>query len=163
MTVCVLTAWACLRTCPNMGASLPAHQCVEMSRPGTLTCTWHALISPLSTPVDGAAYYIYMLPFVPERCKDNGASQRKSLKNVFMYRAEVVGLYRNTHVAVLKLKLKLKLIYDRRSVGQSILVSGSHLEPMTRFLFSVWLLWVSWCVAPSLTRGRVCNLLYNSF
>jgi hypothetical protein len=36
-----------------------------------------------------------------------------------------------------KLKLKFKLIYDRRSVGQSILVSGSHLEPMTRFLFSV--------------------------
>jgi hypothetical protein len=34
-------------------------------------------------------------------------------------------------------KLKLKLIYDRRSVGQSVLVSGSHLEPMTRFLFSV--------------------------
>jgi hypothetical protein len=33
--------------------------------------------------------------------------------------------------------LKLKLIYDRRSVGQSVLVSGSHLEPMTRFLFSV--------------------------
>jgi hypothetical protein len=30
---------------------------------------------------------------------------------------------------------------------------------MTRFLFSVWRLRVSWCVAPSLTRGRVCNLL----
>jgi hypothetical protein len=56
-------------------------------------------------------------------------------------------------------KLKLKLIYDRRSVGQSVLVSGSHLEPMTIFLFSVWRLRVSWCVAPSLTRGRVCNLL----
>jgi hypothetical protein len=38
-------------------------------------------------------------------------------------------------------------------------VSGSHLEPMTRFLFSVWWLRVSWCVAPSLTRGWVCNLL----
>jgi hypothetical protein len=31
--------------------------------------------------------------------------------------------------------LKLKLIYDRRSVGQSVLVSGSHLEPMTDFCF----------------------------
>jgi hypothetical protein len=31
--------------------------------------------------------------------------------------------------------LKLKLIYDRRSVGQSVLMLGSHLEPMTRFLF----------------------------
>jgi hypothetical protein len=55
-------------------------------------------------------------------------------------------------------RFKFKLIYDRRSVGQSILLSGSHLEPMTRFLFSVWWLRVSWCGAPSLTRGWVCNL-----
>jgi hypothetical protein len=33
-------------------------------------------------------------------------------------------------------ELKLKLIYDRQSVGQSVLVSDPHLEPMTRFLFS---------------------------
>jgi hypothetical protein len=31
--------------------------------------------------------------------------------------------------------LKLKLIYDRQSVGQPVLVSGSHLEPMTRFFY----------------------------
>jgi hypothetical protein len=30
---------------------------------------------------------------------------------------------------------------------------------MTRSLFSVWQLWVSWNGAPSLARGRVCNLL----
>jgi hypothetical protein len=34
---------------------------------------------------------------------------------------------------------------------------------MTRFLFPVWRLRVSRCGAPSLTRGRVCNLLYSSF
>jgi hypothetical protein len=34
-------------------------------------------------------------------------------------------------------KLKLKLMYDRLSVGQSILVSGAHLRPVTNFsLFS---------------------------
>jgi hypothetical protein len=33
--------------------------------------------------------------------------------------------------------IRLKLIYNRRSVGYSVLVSGSHLETMTRFLFSV--------------------------
>jgi hypothetical protein len=33
---------------------------------------------------------------------------------------------------------KLMLIYYKRSVGQSILVSGSHLESMTRFLFSAF-------------------------
>jgi hypothetical protein len=57
----------------------------------------------------------------------------------------------------------MKLIYGRRSVGQSVLVSGSHMEPVTKFLFSVWRLRFSWCGAPSLTRGQVCNLLYNCF
>jgi hypothetical protein len=56
-------------------------------------------------------------------------------------------------------RLKLKLSCGWQSVGQSVLVTGSHLEPTTRFLFSVWRLRVSWCVAPSLTRGWVCNLL----
>jgi hypothetical protein len=57
------------------------------------------------------------------------------------------------------LQLKLKLIYDRRSVGQSDLVSGSHLELMTRYLFSVWRLRVFCCGAPSLKREWDCNLL----
>jgi hypothetical protein len=48
---------------------------------------------------------------------------------------------------------------DRLSVGECVLVSGCHLELMTRFFFSVWQLWVSWCWAPSLTRAWVCNLL----
>jgi hypothetical protein len=52
-----------------------------------------------------------------------------------------------------------KLIYNRRSVWQSVLVTGSHLESTTRYLFSVWQLRVSWFGAPSLTRRWVCNLL----
>jgi hypothetical protein len=36
---------------------------------------------------------------------------------------------------------------------------GAH----DQIFFSVWRLRVSWCEAPSLTRGRVCNLLYNCF
>jgi hypothetical protein len=35
------------------------------------------------------------------------------------------------------MKLKLKLNYDRLSVGQSVLVSGTHLEPATNFSFSL--------------------------
>jgi hypothetical protein len=58
---------------------------------------------------------------------------------------------------------KLELSYDLRSVGQSFLVPGSHLEPMIRFLFSVWQLLVSCCGAPSLTRGCVCNLVVQLF
>jgi hypothetical protein len=35
------------------------------------------------------------------------------------------------------MKLKLKLICDRQSVGQSVLVSGTHLGPVTDFSFSL--------------------------
>jgi hypothetical protein len=33
--------------------------------------------------------------------------------------------------------LQLQLIYDRQSVGQSVLVSGAHLGPVTNFSFSL--------------------------
>jgi hypothetical protein len=36
-----------------------------------------------------------------------------------------------------QLKLKLKLICDRTSVGQSVLVSGTYLGPTTNFSFSL--------------------------
>jgi hypothetical protein len=46
-------------------------------------------------------------------------------------------------------------------------VSGTHLEPTTNFSFSSKIsfrqLWVYYFVAPSLTKGRACNLLYNCF
>jgi hypothetical protein len=32
---------------------------------------------------------------------------------------------------------KKKLIYDRQSVGQSVLVSGAHLGPVTNFSFAM--------------------------
>jgi hypothetical protein len=34
-------------------------------------------------------------------------------------------------------QMQLQLIYDRQSVGQSVLVSGTHLGPMTNFSFSL--------------------------
>jgi hypothetical protein len=34
-------------------------------------------------------------------------------------------------------KLELKLNYDRHSVGQFVLVSGTHLGPVTNFSFSL--------------------------
>jgi hypothetical protein len=47
----------------------------------------------------------------------------------------------NTHCrqkqTVIWLKLKLNLIYDRQSVGQSVLVSGTHLGLATNFYFSL--------------------------
>jgi hypothetical protein len=68
----------------------------------------------------------------------------------------------------LKLKLKLKLIYDRQSVGQSVLVSGarpSGTSDQIVLLLKISFRQLRLCyfVAPSLTRGRVCTLLYNCF
>jgi hypothetical protein len=50
---------------------------------------------------------------------------------------------------------------------QSVLVSGAHLGPVTNFSFAMKFPFrhLRFCkfVAPSLTRGRVCKLLYNYF
>jgi hypothetical protein len=61
-----------------------------------------------------------------------------------------------------QLSPKSKLYYDRRSVGQSVLVSGTHLGHSTNFspsFFNYFFrqLLVCWSETPSLTRGRVCN------
>jgi hypothetical protein len=57
---------------------------------------------------------------------------------------------------------KSKLYYDLQSVGESILLSGTHLGPATNFSILSLVIFrqlrVCWCGAPSLTRGRVCNL-----
>jgi hypothetical protein len=54
---------------------------------------------------------------------------------------------------------KIKLFYRSRSVDESVLVSGTHMEPATIFLsFFFRHLRVCWCRVPSLTRGLVCNL-----
>jgi hypothetical protein len=59
-------------------------------------------------------------------------------------------------------KSKSKFCYARPSVGQTVLVSGIHLQSATIFssLFSVIfrLLWVCWCWVPSQMRGRVSSL-----
>jgi hypothetical protein len=62
-----------------------------------------------------------------------------------------------------KSKSKSKLYYDRRSVGQSVLVSGTHLGPATNFSSSLIIfrqLRVCWCGATSLTRSRVCSFQF---
>jgi hypothetical protein len=52
---------------------------------------------------------------------------------------------------------KLKVCYDRRSFGQSVLVSSTHLGLTTKFLFAIQLR-VCWCGALCLMRERVCRL-----
>jgi hypothetical protein len=43
---------------------------------------------------------------------------------------------RGLHILILWTRPKSKLFYDRRSVGQSVLVSGHHLGSATNFSFS---------------------------
>jgi hypothetical protein len=43
----------------------------------------------------------------------------------------------NLLVQLLQLQLQLQLNYDQQSVGQSVLVSGAHLEPVTNYSFSL--------------------------
>jgi hypothetical protein len=56
---------------------------------------------------------------------------------------------------------KSELYYDFQPVGQSVLMTGTHLGPATNFSPSffnyVRQSRVCWCGAPSLTRGRVCS------
>jgi hypothetical protein len=58
-----------------------------------------------------------------------------------------------------------KSSYVRRSVGQSVLVSGHHLRPLPNFSSSQWKISSGICVCvhqyeePYLARGRVCNIL----
>jgi hypothetical protein len=62
-----------------------------------------------------------------------------------------------------KSKSKSKLCYDRQFIGQSVLVSITHLGLKNRF-FSVWQLRVCWCEAPSLKRGCLLQCaMYNIF
>jgi hypothetical protein len=61
------------------------------------------------------------------------------------------------------LRAKSELFYDRRSIGQSVLVSGHHLGPATNFSFTfmeIIFKQLGGCYygAPSLTRGWNCNL-----
>jgi hypothetical protein len=64
------------------------------------------------------------------------------------------------HVEVQFVKFKVKVI-----LRLTVLVSGTHLDPRPIFpvlsLIIFGKLRVCWCEAPSLTRGRVCNLQRN--
>jgi hypothetical protein len=69
-------------------------------------------------------------------------------------------------------KSKSKLSYDRRSVVQSILITGHHLRPATNFSFSsmefvfrqirLFFFFFAYYGAPPLTRGRVCRFFSSA-
>jgi hypothetical protein len=58
----------------------------------------------------------------------------------FLYFCAIVAFVSvvGAHCRCIKLlPSKWKLIYDRQSVGQSVLVSGAHLGPVANFSFSL--------------------------
>jgi hypothetical protein len=61
-------------------------------------------------------------------------------------------------------KSKSESYYDRRSVGESVLVSGTHLKPETNFspfFFNYyWAVTDLLMLAPSLTRSRICSFQF---
>jgi hypothetical protein len=71
-------------------------------------------------------------------------------------RSFLSGEYPATEILIFLSCLSV-LYYDRRSVGQSVLVSSPYLGLMTRF-FHCQTIAGFWYGAPSLTRGRVCLL-----
>jgi hypothetical protein len=67
-----------------------------------------------------------------------------------------------------KSKSKLKLSYDRRSVGQSVLVPSHNLGSATNFSFISMIiifrhLQIYCWGAPFLTRGRICKLFVHCY
>jgi large-conductance mechanosensitive channel len=51
--------------------------------------------------------------------------------------------------------VKVKVIYDRQSVGQSVLVSGTHLGPATNFLILPLIIFLT--VSALLMRGALSD------
>jgi hypothetical protein len=67
-------------------------------------------------------------------------------------------------VSVTSQKSKSKLYYNRQSVGQSVLVSGTHWDPQPFFPFSLYIFFDSFGFVdvrgPSLTRSSVCTFQF---
>jgi hypothetical protein len=61
-------------------------------------------------------------------------------------RRATVEVFYPASTRVFKAKIKSKLYYDRRSVGQSLLVSGTQLETTTNFLPSFLIIFIHWFV-----------------
>jgi hypothetical protein len=59
------------------------------------------------------------------------------MQTLFLYFFIMQSEISNNFLVQTHILLKLKLIYDRQTVGQSVLVSGTHMGPTTSFSFSL--------------------------
>jgi hypothetical protein len=141
---------------------------------GIKLCHWLSCRLPFVISYDKTG--VILLPFTDAgTVAANGASNNQ-LRNLLPQTTALNNLPTNwptTHLGVKGLclgplhyiKSKSKLSYDRRSVGQSILVSGHQLGPATDLSFSSMEIIIRYLPffyygAPSLTRGWVCNLRF---
>jgi hypothetical protein len=63
----------------------------------------------------------------------------------------------NYHYTVVSFLLWGTLSEERTGLSSAVAAEPCQALPL------YWILRVSWCVKPDLTRGRVCNVLYNCF
>jgi hypothetical protein len=85
-----------------------------------------------------ATFYAHLIPEAARNASQDCTAYSSSNN----YRPDIlVGLCKMVSALSVSdchtLKLKLKFIYYRQSVGQSVLVSGAHLGPATNFSFSL--------------------------
>jgi hypothetical protein len=129
-----------------------------------ICCLWRALLLAASNArqADGLSL-LALPPSIPRaRSQTLYPSTQTGLHPLRITRElfEVLWPYE-----ALFMKLKLKLICDRQSVGQFVWVSGLPMGPLTRFylvfLFSADNYLIILPKASSLTRRRVCSLQWN--
>jgi hypothetical protein len=84
---------------------------VSLATPFNCICNWIRLVADVNTPGGGLPIFLELLSQL--RWTLSGAS------------------------VSMKLKLELKLIYNRQSASQSVWMSDAHLGPMTNFSFSL--------------------------
>jgi hypothetical protein len=140
-------AYQILATCIN------CNSCLYVSFPRCLT----RFPNPLLTEVCCWALFYKTSLTLPTICWMY--YYRLQINWVFMQNNYIIVVVTRLKLDEIVTKLKSKLYYDRQSVGQSVLVSDTHLGPSTNFshsLFDFFLQFrVCWCGTPSLTRSGV--------
>jgi hypothetical protein len=122
-------------------------------------------------------WFLCMMVYVPGKMNNLHTGPQQQISSCEIIHVSVAeGRYHGStvqvwsrclNIHVFGAQLKLKLNYDWQSVGQYILVSGTHLGQVTNFFFLLEIFFrqlrVCYFVASSLMRGRVCNLLLLLF
>jgi hypothetical protein len=96
-----------------------------------------------------------------EFCRTHNQILRLKFETSPVWRARFLYLFppRNRVYQIAEEAQSLKLCYNWQSVGQSVLMSGTHLGPIAIFFNYLYRQFrVCWWGVPSLTSGQICSL-----